>query len=330
FGFYPGPLFVRDHPDVMFLVVWSVALASVAGTLLCFAISPFIARLTQVRFALIAAPLILVMVLGSFQATNTIGDMVVLCALGMLGWMMKQGGWPRAPVLVGFVLAGPMEQYFWLTEQLHGWTFLARPGVIAVGLLIVLPMLWRLWKYLRASQAERAAARAQRAGFGDETSPAAADDVEGRAIATGRVSTMLSLVLLVLFSIGLWQALDLARDARLLPMIAIVPGLGLALLVTATDLMRRHWLHGIAGSQSGRVVASELRQFLYLIGFAVGIFLVGFKVAAAFYLLWVLLSAARMRLHWAAAYAALVLAAAWMLADLMRLALPPGLLTSLT
>jgi len=330
FGFYPGPLFVRDHPDVMFLVVWSVALASVAGTLLCFAISPFIARLTQIRFALIAAPLILVMVLGSFQATNTIGDMIVLCALGMLGWMMKQGGWPRAPVLVGFVLAGPMEQYFWLTEQLHGWAFLARPGVIAVGLLIVLPMLWRLAKFIRATQAERAQARAQRAGFGDETAPAAADDVEGRAIATGRVSTVLSMVLLVAFAVGFVQALGLARDARLLPMIAIAPGLALALLVTVTDLMRRHWLRPLLGSQSGRIVASELRQFLYLIAFAVGIFLVGFKVAAAFYLLWVLLSAARMRLHWAAAYAAVVVAAAWTLADVMRLSLPPGLLTGLT
>jgi len=330
FGFYPGPLFVRDHPDVMFLVVWSVALASVAGTLLCFAVSPYIARLTQVRFALIAAPLILVMVLGSFQATNTIGDMIVLCTLGMLGWMMKQGGWPRAPVLVGFVLAGPMEQYFWLTEQLHGWRFLARPGVIAVGLLIVLPMLWRLAKFIRATQAERAQARAQRAGFGDETAPVAADDAEARTIATGRVSTVLSMILLIVFAVGLTQALGFARDARLLPMIAIVPGLGLAILATATDLMRRHWFRRIAGSRSGRIVASELRQFLYLVAYAVCIFLVGFKVATPFYLLWVLLSAARMRLHWAIAYAAVVLAAAWALADLMRLALPPGLLTGLT
>ncbi|MBI1986242.1 MAG: hypothetical protein HYS64_06125, partial [Rhodospirillales bacterium] len=153
---------------------------------------------------------------------------------------------------------------------------------------------------------------------------------EGRAFATGRVSTVLSLVLLAVFAVGLWQALDLARDAQLLPMIAIVPGLGLAVVATTGDLMRRHWFRPLLGSQSGRVVASELRQFLYLIGFAVGIFLVGFKVAAAFYLLWVLLAAARMRLHWAAAYAALVLAAAWTLADLMRLSLPPGLLTGLT
>ncbi|MGH6660906.1 MAG: hypothetical protein ACREB6_05160, partial [Rhodospirillales bacterium] len=107
-------------------------------------------------------------------------------------------------------------------------------------------------------------------------------------------------------------------------------GLALAVLVTVADLWRRHWFRPLSGSQSGRVVASELRQFLYLIAFAAGIFLVGFKVATAFYLLWVLLSAARMRLHWAAAYAALVLAAAWTLADVMRLSLPPGLLTGLT
>ena len=113
-------------------------------------------------------------------------------------------------------------------------------------------------------------------------------------------------------------------------LMAEIPCLALAMLVTASDLWRRHWFRPIASSQSGRVVASEFRQFLYLIAFAVGIFLVGFKVAAAFYLLWVLLSAARMRLHWAAAYAALVVAVAWTLADVMRLSLPPGLLTGLT
>ena len=35
--------------------------------------------------------------------------------------------------LVGFVLSGPMEQYFWLTNQIHGWSWLGRPGVLIIG-----------------------------------------------------------------------------------------------------------------------------------------------------------------------------------------------------
>lgn len=62
FGYYPGPRMVTDTPELMYLIVWSVALASVLGALICFAITPLIARLTQIPFALIAAPLLLVMV----------------------------------------------------------------------------------------------------------------------------------------------------------------------------------------------------------------------------------------------------------------------------
>src|SRR5690606_33465838 len=120
FGFYPGPRMVSEHPTLMYLVVWSAALASIVGAAICFAITPFIARVTQIRFALIAAPLTLVMVAGAYQATQPIGDIAVLLILGLVGWLMKQAEWPRAPVLVGFVRAGPMEQDFWPSPQIHG------------------------------------------------------------------------------------------------------------------------------------------------------------------------------------------------------------------
>ncbi|MCG8547328.1 MAG: tripartite tricarboxylate transporter permease, partial [Alphaproteobacteria bacterium] len=139
FGYYPGPRMVSENPDLMFLIVWSVALTSVVGAALCFAITPYIARLTTIQFALIAAPLLLVMIIGAYQATNTIGDIGLLIALGLVGWTMKQADWPRAPALVGYVLAKPMEQYFWLSNQLHGWSWLLRPGVLIIASFIVIP-----------------------------------------------------------------------------------------------------------------------------------------------------------------------------------------------
>jgi hypothetical protein len=44
----------------------------------CLAASPLIARLTHIRFALIAAPLLLVTVIGAYQSTNTMGDIFIL------------------------------------------------------------------------------------------------------------------------------------------------------------------------------------------------------------------------------------------------------------
>ena len=33
YGYYPGPRFVVDHADVMFLVIWSCAIGSVGGAI---------------------------------------------------------------------------------------------------------------------------------------------------------------------------------------------------------------------------------------------------------------------------------------------------------
>lgn len=55
---------------------------------------------------------------GSYRAVST----------GLLGWGMSGTGWPRAPLLIGFVLAGPMERYFVQTTGIYGWSWLQRPG----------------------------------------------------------------------------------------------------------------------------------------------------------------------------------------------------------
>ena len=149
FGYYPGPRMVSQNPDLMYLIVWSVALTSVVGAMVCFAITPWIARLTRIPFAIIAAPLVLIMVIGAYQNTGSMGDIFMLFALGALGWTMKHAGWPRAPALVGFVLAGPMEQYFWLTNQIHGWSWLVRPGVLILGAVILIPVGLSAVRWLR-------------------------------------------------------------------------------------------------------------------------------------------------------------------------------------
>ena len=64
--------------DLMFLIVWSSAIAAVLGAALCFAASPWIARITRIDFGLVAAPLIVVMLLGSFDSKKTVLDFFTL------------------------------------------------------------------------------------------------------------------------------------------------------------------------------------------------------------------------------------------------------------
>jgi TctA family transporter len=313
FGYYPGPRMVNENPELMFVIVWSVALASVIGAAICFAITPLVARLTEIRFAIIAAPLVLVMVVGAYQATGTIGDVFMLMVLGTIGWMMKHAGWPRAPVLVGFVLAKPMEQYFWLTIQLHGWSWLLRPGVIIIAAMIIVPFLLALWRSVRSGSGSGA------------TTPA----IEEEAIVTRLPVThaerpalelALAVVIVAAFAYAIYETLGFAPDAQLLPSVAIYPGLAFSLGVLGV-LVRR-----LASAETPATPEPliETRYLLVLVGYVVAVWAIGFNIATVALLVWMLLACAGMRIATALLYAALVFGGIHGLMYLMKLQPPTG------
>jgi putative tricarboxylic transport membrane protein len=317
FGFYPGPRMVTEQPVLMYVIVWSVALASIVGAAICFAVTPLIARITRIRFALIAAPLLLIMVAGAYQATQSLGDIAVLLALGLVGWFMKQAEWPRAPVLVGFVLAGPMEQYFWLSTQIHGWNFLLRPGVLIIAGLIIVPLAYRLVTSWR-ERPEREPALAL-----EMLAPA-----QGEPSPPGTTFTRLALALVAVpvFAYAAWETSRFSASARLLPLLAIIPGLALSILVLAREGLRLF-------RSSGGFRFDATGEYPIIAGiliYGLGIALIGFNLATIGFLVWVLLACARMHPLTAIVYGIALIVAINGMFKLMRLTPPQGFLTNLS
>ena len=136
-GIEAGPAMVGSRLDLTYAIIWSLAIANVMGTLLCFATSPLIARLTTVRFGLLAPFMMMVVCFGAFNNNRELADLLLLLGVGLLGLLMRRFGWPRPPFVVGFVLALPMETYLYQAVQFYGWDFLTRPGVLIIAALIV-------------------------------------------------------------------------------------------------------------------------------------------------------------------------------------------------
>ncbi len=317
FGYYPGPRMVNENPDLMFLIVWSVALTSVVGAMVCFAITPLIARLTQIRFALIAAPLLLVMIVGAYQATNTIGDISMLITLGAIGWMMKHAGWPRAPVLVGYVLATPMEQYFWLTTQLHGWSWLSRPGVLIIAAIIVVPLIVGLY-------------RRWRDGRGDILPVIEEEGLSLQAVSVAHVERkwvelVLAALIVLAFVYAFYEMLGFAAVSRLMPTMAIVPGLAFSVFVLIGRIRRMFDPEKTAAGE-----AFNEPVFLFaLIGYGVLVWAIGFNIATVILLAWMLFYCAGMKAVTGIAYGALIFAGIHGLMVLMKIQPPLGVLLAI-
>ncbi len=301
FGYYPGPRMITQNPELMFLIVWSVALASVIGAIICFLIAPALARLTKLPFALIAAPLVLVMVMGAYQSTSTMGDMFMLLLMGLIGWAMKHADWPRAPALVGFVLADPMEQYFWLSNQIHGWSWLMRPGVLIIIGLMLAPFIYRLWKS-RFEKGEKV------------------QDVEREKGLGSPVNLALSLTVLSLFTWAFFESLTYSPDSRLLPWLALIPGIP----VTCFLLIRGY----LCRERDKDLMPQSIKELPYLLSlglYVFAIFIVGFSIATPPFVAWMLFSCAKMRIHTGLLYGTVICTLSFLLFSILRNGAPDGI-----
>lgn len=139
FGIEPGPALIRDELDLVFVIIWSLAIANVVGTLLCLLLSRPISRLTTVPFHFIAPVILVIILMGAFQETRQWGDLWVLLAFGVLGWLMKRAEIARPPLLIGFILSGLAERYLWMSYNLYDWEWLYRPIVMFIaGFILVI------------------------------------------------------------------------------------------------------------------------------------------------------------------------------------------------
>lgn len=141
-GLQAGPRMVTDNLSLVVSVVWTLALANVMGTLLCIALSRWISKVTMVRAEIFSPFLLVILVTASYQSSRHWGDIIALFGIGFFAWIMKQIGWPRPPLLIGFVLAVPAERYLWISEGIYGWSWLYKPSVLAIGAVILVLLLF--------------------------------------------------------------------------------------------------------------------------------------------------------------------------------------------
>ena len=136
-GLEPSPRLLTAELPTTYTIVWTLALANVVGAGLCLFLSPAIARLTTIRYHLLAPFMLMVISFAAFQASRDIMDFVALIAIGLLGVGMKRFGWSRPAMLIGFVLADQVETYLYQAIQFHEWGMATRPGVLIIAAIIV-------------------------------------------------------------------------------------------------------------------------------------------------------------------------------------------------
>ncbi len=143
-GIQPGPEMLIKNLDLVYTIVWSTAIANIMATGIALLLTNTLAKISAVRIQILAPPVMIVVFLAAYQATASLEDLVTLLAVGGLGWLMKRCGWPRPPLLLGFLLGSLIERYIFISVKAYGSGWLARPLVLAIFVVTIFMVVYSL------------------------------------------------------------------------------------------------------------------------------------------------------------------------------------------
>lgn len=261
-GIVPGPDMLIPPPkgklDLTFSFVWVIIISNAITVAICFLFLNTLAKVTQVRGAIII-PLILVLIyLGAFAEKNAFEDMIVVLFFGGLGWVMEKLQWPRPPVLLGLVLGPLAENRLFLSTDNYGLAWTMRPGVLIIFAVILTGVFYPVWqrrkeRLAKVSQAETVTVSPQ-AGF------------------QFGAKTLFTAVVIVILALALWQSRNFGIRAGLFPWTIGIPTLLFALVQFLKDM---RGAKKADDAEAADVVPPEIarKRTITIIGWTVGCFL---------------------------------------------------------
>lgn len=156
YGIQPGPRLYIDQPDVFWAVIVSMWVGNIILLILNLPLIPYIAKVLAIpaRFLL---PLILFFsLIGVYFVSFNTFDIQLMVLFGFVAVMLRFLDFPMAPMILGFILGGMMEENLRRALLINddSWSFIWERPLTMVILLIAAaclfaPMLWSRVQKLR-------------------------------------------------------------------------------------------------------------------------------------------------------------------------------------
>jgi TctA family transporter len=155
-GLVPGREMLTVNLSVTFGMAWTMMIANVIAIAIILLLARQLVAITRIRGSLLVPPLILLVFLGAYAERNTLFDVLVALIFGVLGLILVELDFPRAPLILGLVLGAVIESYLGLSVARYEFEWLLRPAVIAMLLLsiaVALSPYVQSWRRRRAGAA---------------------------------------------------------------------------------------------------------------------------------------------------------------------------------
>jgi putative tricarboxylic transport membrane protein len=134
----PGPLLFSQRPDLVWGLIAALYIGNIMLLILNLPLVNLFIRILYLPMRMLIPVIVVIAAAGIFSVNYSILDLFELCFFGLLGDYMRRYGYPLAPVILGFVLGGRMEEAFRQSMIMHQGNILEiieRP-IVSVFLLL--------------------------------------------------------------------------------------------------------------------------------------------------------------------------------------------------
>jgi putative tricarboxylic transport membrane protein len=164
-GVQPGPLLIKDHPDVFWSLVASMYIGNVMLLILNLPFVGLFVNLLRIPYTYLVPAILVISIIGVYSVGFSQTDIWIMVLSGGAGYLLRKFNYEMAPLLLALVLGDRLEEKFRLALTMSGGdyaTFADHGSLIVMGsaigvLLAVQGLAWAFgYRKSFADEAERA------------------------------------------------------------------------------------------------------------------------------------------------------------------------------
>jgi putative tricarboxylic transport membrane protein len=108
----PGPLLIRNHPDVFWGVILSMYVGNIMLLILNLPLISIWVKLLRVPYAILFPLILFLCLIGVYANNGSLFEMNVMIIFGLIGYLMRKTGFDAAPLIFAYLLCPLLEETF--------------------------------------------------------------------------------------------------------------------------------------------------------------------------------------------------------------------------
>lgn len=112
YGLHPGPLLIKESPNLFWGVVASMYVGNVMLLVLNLPLIPIWVKVLKIPYSYLYTGILLFCLIGAYSINNSITDVMVMIVAGFFGYLLKRSNYELAPLILAYVLGPIMEPAF--------------------------------------------------------------------------------------------------------------------------------------------------------------------------------------------------------------------------